>query len=284
MQDIDIRRRVLPSGWYPEDEKECKVFIESCIKDVDPRSVDVDGRFGGIVPHAGWYYSGELAAKVFYFLSVKTIPDVVVLYGGHLRDIDLPYIITEREWETPFGKMEIAQNFVNRVEEEIVCEEESINTVDNTIEIQLAFAKYFFPESKLLALRSPPSEIAIDLGQKVASISQQDQISIIAVGSTDLTHYGPNYGYYPKGVGKESVDWVKNENDKKIIDSTLKMDYDEILSDSPKSNNACSAGAAVSALATCKALGSEKGELVDYYTSYDISQDTSFVGYMGIIF
>jgi AmmeMemoRadiSam system protein B len=280
---LDNRRRGLPVGWYPDDEKECKEFIERCVKNVDQRKVDVDGRFGGIVPHAGWYYSGELAAKVFYLLSAKTTPDVVVLYGGHLSELDLPYIITERSWETPFGEMEIEQNLVNKVMEEIVCEEESINTVDNTIEIQLAFVKYFFPESKLLAIRSPPSERAVDLGEKVASISQQDQISIIAIGSTDLTHYGLNYGFYPKGVGKESVDWVKNENDKKIIDSTLKMDYNEILSDSPKSNNACSAGAVVSALATCKAMGSKKGALVDYYTSYDISQDASFVGYMGII-
>ena len=62
------------------------------------------------------------------------------------------------------------------------------------------------------------------------------------------------------------------------------MDAEGLLDHALKNDSACSAGAAASALATCKALGSKKGVLLDYYTSYDIMPDDSFVGYAGIVY
>ena len=87
-----------------------------------------------------------------------------------------------------------------------------------------------------------------------------------------------------KGIGPASVKWVKEENDKGFVDRALKMDADGLLKHAIENDSACSAGAAVSALTTCKALGAEKGILLDYYTSYDIMPDDSFVGYAGIIY
>jgi AmmeMemoRadiSam system protein B len=80
------------------------------------------------------------------------------------------------------------------------------------------------------------------------------------------------------------VEWVKKENDRGFIDHALKMDAAGLLNHAEKNNSACSAGAAASAIATCKTLGAEKGTLIDYYTSYDIMPDDSFVGYAGIVF
>ena len=144
--------------------------------------------------------------------------------------------------------------------------------------------KYFFPEAKLLAIRSPASLQAEELGKEVAGIAQKEGLSIVAVGSTDLTHYGPNYGFVPQGTGPSSVEWVKKENDKGLIDLALKMDVEGILKHTGKNDSACSAGAAASAIATCKVLGATKGMLLDYYTSYDILPDDSFVGYGGIVY
>jgi AmmeMemoRadiSam system protein B len=125
---------------------------------------------------------------------------------------------------------------------------------------------------------------AEQLGKEVAEIAKKEGIPILAIGSTDLTHYGPNYGFLKKGVGPASVAWVKKENDKGFIDRALKMDAEGLLNHALENDSACSAGAAVSAMATCKALGSEKGVLLDYYTSYDIMPDDSFVGYAGILY
>jgi hypothetical protein len=278
------RNRVLPRGWYPFEGKDCRREIESYVEGWSPpRSVPEQGA-GGIVPHAGWYFSGKLAARVLYSLKPKGKIDAVVLYGGHMGPEDLPRVVSEETCETPLGDIEIHQDFLKALMKKIEVKKESPSSGDNTIEIQLAMIKYFFPEAKLLAIRPPFSPKAIELGREIARIASDEGLSILAIGSTDLTHYGPNYGFTTKGVGPASVEWVKKVNDKGFIDCALKMDPEGLLDHALKNDSACSAGAAASALATCKAMGSGMGVLVDYYTSYDIMPDDSFVGYAGIIY
>ena len=278
------RKRNLPRGWYPFDGEDCKREIESFLEGWSPPPFLPVLKVGGIIPHAGWYFSGKLSAKVFYTLQSKEKVEAVVLFGGHLGPEDLPHIVTEETCETPFGDIEIHKDFLQNLMKRIPTQKERSSSGDNTIEVQLAMVKYFFPEAKLLALRSPLSLKAVTLGEEIARIAKEKGISIIAIGSTDLTHYGPNYGYVVKGVGPSAVEWVKKENDRGLIAQALKMDSERLLKHAQENDSACSPGAAASAISTCKALGAEKGVLLDYYTSYDILPDESFVGYAGIVY
>jgi AmmeMemoRadiSam system protein B len=279
-----IRKRVLPRGWYPVDGKDCQKEIESFLEGWTPDRLPSSKGVGGIVPHAGWYFSGRLAARVFSTLKLNGRVDAVVIYGGHLTTQDLPRIVTEEAWETPFGEIEIHTGFAESLMKSVEMRKESPTSADNTIEVHLAMVKYFFPEATLVAVRSPLSVKAEILGREVARIATRDKLSILAIGSTDLTHYGPNYGFTGKGVGPASVEWVKKENDRGFIDRAVGMDAEGLLKHAMENDSACSAGAALSALATCKALGAKKGTLLDYYTSYDIMPDDSFVGYAGILY
>ncbi len=279
------RERTLPRGWYPVDQKECRQEIESYLEGWSlPSQLHSSKGAGGIVPHAGWYFSGKLAAMVFHSLKMKGTAEAIVLYGGHLSTEELPRVVTEQSCETPFGDIEIHEKFVKTLMKKMEVKKESPTSGDNTIEIQLAMIKYFFPEAKLIAMRAPLSTKAEALGREVAEIAEREGISIYAIGSTDLTHYGPNYGFLGKGIGPASVKWVKEENDKGFVDRALKMDTTGLLKHALENDSACSAGAAVAAMATCKAIGAEKGILLDYYTSYDIMPDDSFVGYAGILY
>jgi AmmeMemoRadiSam system protein B len=278
------RKRNLPRGWYPFDGKDCKTEIESFLEGWSPSPSQPFEGLGGVVPHAGWYFSGKLAARVFYSLKSKRKADVIVLYGGHLSPESLPQVVTEEACETPLGDMEIHTEFVESLLKRIDSKKENPSSGDNTMEVQLALVKYFFPDAKLLALRSPSSLKAKELGEVVAEIAKAERISLIAIGSTDLTHYGPNYGFLPKGIGPSAVEWVKKENDKGFIDRALKMDTEGLLKHAEENDSACSPGAAASAMVTCKALGAKRGVLLDYYTSYEILPDDSFVGYAGILY
>src|SRR4030066_890246 len=182
---MSLRKRALPRGWYPVDKKECKQEIESYIEGWSPSQLHLIKGLGGIVPHAGWYFSGKLAARVFYSLKSKRRADVVVLYGGHLSPEHLPLIVTEDKWETPFGDIEVHTEFVKNLMKRVDTKKESLQSGDNTMEVQLAMVKYFFPDSKLLALRSPASPRAKELGEAVAEIAQKEGIAVVAVGSTD---------------------------------------------------------------------------------------------------
>ena len=281
---MNRRKRALPRGWYPAEKKECRQEIESYLEGWEPSLLQLTKGLGGIVPHAGWYFSGKLAARVFHTLKLKSNPEVIVLYGGHLSTEDLPRLVTEEACETPFGDIEIHTTFVKSLMKRMDVRKESPTSGDNTIEIQLAMVKYFFPEAKLVAIRSPLSPKAETLGKEVAEIAKEEKISILAIGSTDLTHYGPNYGFLSKGIGPVSVEWVKKENDKGFIDRALRMDAEGLLKHALENDSACSAGAAISTMAASKALGAGKGILLDYYTSYDIMPDDSFVGYAGILY
>lgn len=281
---MNRRKRALPRGWYPLDKKECQREIESYLEGWSASQIPWAKGLGGIVPHAGWYFSGKLSARVFSYLKTKGKFDLIVLYGGHLGTGDLPRVVTEEIWETPLGDIEVHSEFVKNLMKRIDLVKESPVSGDNTIEVQLPMVKYFFPEAKLLAIRSPISLMAETVGKEVAEMAISEGVSILAIGSTDLTHYGPNYGFLVKGTGRSSVEWVKKENDKGFIDRALKMDVEGVIKHTIENDSACSGGAAASAISTCKALGAERGILLDYYTSYDIMPDDSFVGYAGILY
>ena len=265
---------------------ECDVYgeIESFLEGWSPPAAVSGATRGGIVPHAGWFFSGRLAAKVFHTLRSRGKVDLVVLYGGHLGPNDLPKIVLEESCETPCGDIEIHKDFADKLMKRIDLKRESPSSGDNTVEIQLAMVKYFFPEAKMIALRSPLSVRSIELGKEVAELVAGEGISTVSIGSTDLTHYGPNYGYVVKGLGPGSVEWVKKENDQRFILEALRMNAEGLLRHAAENDSACSAGAAASTVTTCKALGAEKGLLLEYYTSYDVLPDESFVGYAGIVY
>jgi AmmeMemoRadiSam system protein B len=274
------RERMLPVGWYPASESACKAEIHQFIAGTAslPAGTKV---YGGIVPHAGWYFSGKAAARVFYLAAQLSQPQVVCIFGGHLGGNSPPLLVADDAWETPLGDLPLATEFYAPLAKRLTLREE--HPGDNTIEVQLPFVKYFFPRARALALRSPQSATALELGQAVAAVAKELNVSILAFGSTDLTHYGPNYGFSPKGYGPEAVKWVKEVNDKRFIDAALKLDGAGMLKTAAENQNACSAGGAAAAVAAAKAQGAGKAALVDYYTSYDIMPGDSFVGYAGIV-
>ena len=236
---------------------------------------------GGIVPHAGWYFSGDTAALTF--LSLKhTNPDIIVLYGGHLSQKQDAVITAEDACETPLGDIEIETNItkelINLLELKIDIHP------DNTIEVQLPFLKYFFSKAKLLALRVAPNHKTINIGEKITSFLKNINLNFISIGSSDLTHYGPNYDFEPQGSGKKAVDWVKKVNDRQLIEYALKMQLDELLKHALSASSACSAGAIAAVISAAKTSNIACGKLLEYKTSYDVMANNSFVGYASIVF
>ena len=108
----------------------------------------------------------------------------------------------------------------------------------------------------------------------------------VVIGSTDLTHYGDNYGFTPAGYGAAAQNWMK-KNDEHIVGLALTMRPDKILTEAALSHNACGPGAMAATVAAAKAMGAIEGTLLEYTTSYDVYPDGEFemaVGYAGIVF
>jgi len=274
------RERMLPAGWYPASANACKAEIDKFIAGTEPLPAGLKVT-GGIVPHAGWYFSGKAAARVFYLAAKATQPQVVCVFGGHLGGNSPPLLVGDDAWETPLGDLPLATEFYAPLAKRLTLREEYPG--DNTIEVQLPMVKYFFPQAKMLAIRSPHSPQAMELGQAVVAVARELKVSLLAFGSTDLTHYGPNYGWAPKGRGPEAVKWVKEVNDKRFLKEVLNLDGAGMLKAAQEDQSACSAGGAVAAVAAGKALGAAKANILNYYTSYDVMPGDSFVGYAGVL-
>ncbi len=277
------RERRLPFGWYPSDEAGCRRDIERFL--AEPPQTTPNGPVRhGIVPHAGWYFSGRAAAHV-YAAAAKAAPqpEVVVIYGGHLGGDENPIIYDYDGWETPFGLLPIHRELTEKIGQLVEVTPEGPRP-DNTVEVQIPMVPYFFPDAQLVAVHAPNSAAAIELGRQVAEAAKQTGIPIAVFGAADLTHYGRAYGFAPQGNGPQAVKWVKEENDREIIDRTLQMDAAGAIASADQRHNCCSSGAVAATIATAQVYRANQAVLLDYYTSYDVDPGDNIVGYMGVGF
>ena len=283
---MKVRKSVFSGSWYPGDAAGCEREIKGFLKEYSTKIIAQRDLTGGIVPHAGWYFSGSIACNVIHCLKDEEPPDAFVIFGMHLHTRSPSYIMTDGSWETPFGEIEIDKSLAGELVEQFAFQIETAEnyTQDNTIELQLPFIKYFFEDTKIVPIGVPPVQESLEIGKAVADISQRLGLRIKVIGSTDLTHYGMNYGFVSHGTGPAALDWVRNENDRRVIDAMLAMDPDKVISEALANQNACCSGAAATAIAAAKRLGSDKAETIAYATSYDKSPGDSFVGYAGIVF
>jgi AmmeMemoRadiSam system protein B len=202
--------------------------------------------------------------------------DSVVVIGGHLHPHDHVKVIECDSFETPLGHLENDFDLWKMVAREIVLEPDLAR--DNTVEVILPLVKHQFPDSRVFCLRAPPSGKAVDLGRVLASCVKGALTTLVVIGSTDLTHYGPNYGFSPKGLGPNSLEWVREKNDKDFLDAACALDAKAMIRLGVETFSACSAGAAAAAAAFASEFGL-RGELLGYGTSCDTHPDDSFVGY-----
>jgi hypothetical protein len=283
---MNVRKAKFAGSWYPGTENECKQEIERFTRlNVSVSSKNIK-RVGGIVPHAGWQFSGQIACNVMYCLKGLQDPDVVIIFGMHLPSNGPNIIMPEGAWETPLGLIrvheELAQMMTHRFTFEI--ETPSKFYQDNTIELQMPLIKYFFPNAKVVAMGVPPNPDSLEIGKTIVKYAEKKKLKIMVLGSTDLTHYGPNFGMTTKGRGREAVNWVRYENDRRIVELMLDMEPEKVINESLNNRNACCGGAAAAAIEAVKQLGATESESLVYATSYDKSPSDSFVGYVGIIY
>ncbi|MDR2144599.1 MAG: AmmeMemoRadiSam system protein B [Treponema sp.] len=269
------RKPCLPAPWYPRDPGEIANFLKLS-GPVKPAG-DISA---AVAPHAGWYYSGALAARAASALSGGTADTVAVL-GGHLPGGVKPLFAMEDACLTPLGEMEIDAELRDLLADSVGGQEDS--WADNTVEVLLPIVKYFFPGAKLLWARFPADLSSYQTGKILAKTALSLGRRIKVLASTDLTHYGPGYGFSPRGSG--ALEWVKTVNDRRFIEAVIDGDPREILDRAEREKSACSAGAVLGALGFAEETAGEKrpvGELLDYRTSADITGDPdgSFVGYM----
>jgi len=281
---MNLREPCLPRGWYPREKAAIAEFLAPFTE--EGRSPPA---LAAIAPHAGWYYSGLPAAMAVSALDREA--ETIAVIGGHLPS-GMPVLLAEEAGvKTPFGVMDIDEKLRDAFSDALSAELKSPapdRYQDNTVEALLPMVHYFFPRAKLLWLRFPQELSSYEAGRLLAKSAGKLKKRVGILGSTDLTHYGENYGYSPKGRGKPALEWVKNVNDAAFIDAVLSGDSSGVLNQAVDKRAACSAGAVLGALGFAAFYGKTNAQLLDYRTSADIpdagEMSGSFVGYAAISF
>jgi AmmeMemoRadiSam system protein B len=291
---MNLRKSFLPSGWYPWKKEEITRFLGSFDRRAagsygssgpeGPAKDTAGGAPAAAAPHAGWHYSGAVAARAISSLSPGA--ETVVVAGGHLP-AGYPALAAEEDAvATPLGNIEIDREFRDFLWKELRCAPDRYR--DNTVEIQLPMVKYFFPEARLVWLRLPAESSSLEAGKTIARAAARLGRKAVLLGSTDLTHYGDTYGYSPQGYGRKALDWVKNIHDAAFIRAVLEDRPEEALRHAETSFSACSAGAVLACMGFAREILAGPAELLAYSTSADVSLSNgesmpdSFVGYAAI--
>ena len=279
---MDIREPCLPPGWYPGQKDQIAEFIEPIAKN---HKTGVFSSRSAISPHAGWFFSGRLAALAV--MSLDSEAETVAVIGGHLPG-GMPVLSAREDGaRTPMGVMAIDTELRDEFEKKVSCASDRYQ--DNTVEVLLPMVQYFFPRAKLLWLRFPSGLASFEAGKVLYQTAASLGRRLVVLASTDLTHYGGNYGFSPKGRGKAALDWVKEVNDASFISAVLERDPKMVLKRGEEDRASCSPGAVLGALGFIS--GDNKTEskhitLLEYQTSADVLHEAevpnSFVGYAAI--
>ncbi|MDR0443053.1 MAG: AmmeMemoRadiSam system protein B [Treponema sp.] len=276
-----IRDYSLPSGWYPRDTDEVSGFLSDFTSRGAARAA--------IAPHAGWYYSGRTAASAVSALEPQAKglePDAqtIAVLGGHLPAGSPPLFAPEDAFRTPFGSMPADGEIRSRLFKELDGEEDRYR--DNTVEVLLPMVHFFFPKAKLLWLRLPAEIASFEAGKAIAEAAKKLNRKINILASTDLTHYGRNYGFSPRGAGEAALKWVKEVNDPEFLNAVQSGDAARTLSCAERGQSSCSPGAVLGAMGFAEAKGLGRAKLLEYATSADVQGGIpdSFVGYAAMAF
>ncbi|HUV63961.1 MAG TPA: AmmeMemoRadiSam system protein B [Sedimentisphaerales bacterium] len=288
------RKPIVAGQFYPAQHHSCIHEINQCLDAGAPSDLLPETILAGIVPHAGWTFSGPLAALVFAAIRQQheKVHTFVIFGAAHGYFGASPAVCASGVWETPLGEAAIDEELADIVlSTGSAVNNPEAHLCEHSIEVQVPFIQYLFAGARILPILVPPTDAAVALGTHLGEIiSMEEQKKIVCLGSTDLTHYGPRYGFTPKGTDNKALEWAEKVNDKEFIDLALTLDAAALLANAAQNCNACGPGAAAATVAAAKRLGCLRGLLLGQTTSNHImlermgTTSADSVGYAAIVF
>ncbi len=269
-----IRRPVFAGSFYPGEKRALEESIEN-LRSQEP--VSLAGRSavkGLILPHAGYVYSGAVAART---VALADLPGILVLLGPNHTGLGEPFsVMTQGLWQTPLGDVPVHEALAAKIVERsrYLKSDTQAHSQEHSLEVLLPFLQMDSPGCSIVpvvlskASHEVYQDIARDIYESIQELELEKKVACIA--SSDMTHYEPQ---------EQAV-----KKDRLAIDAIIHMDAEELFIRTEEHHiTMCGVGPAVCMLEVVKALGAKTAELVHYQTSADASGDpSSVVGYAGV--
>ena len=289
---MNIRQPSRAGSFYEDTAASCRHHAERLIESADVPADLPQKLYGGLVPHAGWAYSGKLAALTLKaLLGAATRATVVVFGADHVGTAHKGEVFDSGVWQTPMGQVQVDEEVAKALLEhnDLLRANPAAHAREHSIEVQVPLLQTLLSDVKIVPIEVPPTEMAVEIGESVGKRLADLYPHAILVGSTDLTHHG---GHFPSpgGHGQEGVKWSR-ENDQRMLNLIERMKAHAVILEAQAHGNACGAGAIAATIAACNVLGAKKGVVLQYTNSYEVSHalypqesDDTTVGYASVVF
>ncbi|PIP20032.1 MAG: hypothetical protein COX40_06870 [Candidatus Omnitrophica bacterium CG23_combo_of_CG06-09_8_20_14_all_40_11] len=266
-----IRQPQVAGQFYPSSSQGLKNQIETLID----KKADKSDIIACMLPHAGYIYSGGVAAQTVSRINIK---NKVILLGPNHTGYGARYsIMPEGSWQTPLGEIRIdsdlAQDILKRSKH--LQPDNEAHTHEHSLEVELPFLQYFKTDFEIVPIIFLSDEFYVlkEIGEEIANTIKERNIkdSTIIIASSDMTHYEPQDQAQKKD--KEAIQAILELNEDKLIDRIQRLNI-----------SMCGYAPAITMISAAKLLGAKTAKLIKYQTSGDVTGDmSSVVGYAGII-
>ena len=280
---MNIRRPTQAGAFYEGDAEALKTQIENCfLQEFGPKKhpeVSKNGPrdvVGLVCPHAGYMFSGAVAANAYYELARDGKPDTVVILGpNHTGYGSALALMNEGVWRTPLGDVEVDGVTANQIVQEtrLVDVDDLAHRFEHSIEVQLPFLQYLYgDEFKFVPVCFQLQDLssAIEVGNALVKVLASKNSVVIA--SSDMTHYESQGNAAAKDLAAlKAVEAMDEKRFYSIIET--------------RNVTACGYGPIATVIAAAKGLGVKEAKLLCYKSSGDVTGDySSVVGYAAVSF
>lgn len=275
------RTPVVAGSFYESSQAKLIDRIKWCFThELGPRNLpEVGARrresHGYVVPHAGYMYSGPVAAHTYFRVAVEGKPEAFVLLGPNHTGIGTAVSIYDRGlWSTPLGDVEVDSDLAQEIlrNSNYVDVNYDAHKYEHSIEVQLPFLQFIFKNFKIvpIVIAYQVPEIAKDLARSIANASNKLGRDVVVLASSDMSHYEPQTTAY--------------EKDREVLEHIIKLSPEDVFEVVNERNvSMCGVGPVMALLYYARSMGGSRGEVLKYATSGDITGDLdAVVGYASV--
>ena len=269
-----IRQPAVAGMFYPEKKDVLDQDVAMVLE--ESRELDLPGEIVGmVVPHAGYIYSGGVAARAYRQLIDSDIDVVVVVAPSHSEYFTEVSVYDGHAYATPLGNLPVDKGIAKELSEQssqIVLSEKGHRFQEHALEVQLPFLQKTLDQFHLIpiVMGEHSNDNIQSLAEGLAKVLKDKKGLLVA--STDLSHFYD--------------DEKANTLDQTVVDDIENFDEDQLFRDLQSGEcEMCGGGPAVSVMKACKLLGATKSQVLLYRNSGDITGDRDeVVGYLSAIF
>ena len=270
-----VREAVVAGMFYPDDPKILAGEIQEFLKNA--KFDAIDGEIVGVIsPHAGYVYSGQVAAYGMKAISKRSYDTVIVIGPSHRVYFEGAAVMDTGSYRTPLGVVNIDNELAGAImrESRLVFSNAGVHGPEHSLEVQVPFLQTVLKDFKLvpIVMGSQEGNIYEPLARAIYEGIKNQGRRVLVVGSTDLSHY---HSY------REAM-----RLDKFVTDRLEKFDIQGMMDDfDGEICEACGKGPIIVTMLLSRLLGADRSRVLKYANSGDVSGDKkNVVGYTSAVF